>query len=91
MQLYTPVLALFILATGFAVFSVIMSTAVGCAPEFSRLERARVIEVEDDAGLAGGVEQLAGFARDLEWAWDFMRQYSTEEAAINIASVMRRY
>ena len=29
MQLYTPVLALFILATGFAVFSVIMSAVVG--------------------------------------------------------------
>jgi glycosyltransferase involved in cell wall biosynthesis len=71
--------------------AVIMSSAVGCAPEFSRLERARVIDVEDDAGLARGVEQLAELDRDLEWAWDFMRQYSTEEAAINIASVMRRY
>lgn len=74
----------------FAGCSVIMSSAVGCAPEFSSLERARVIDVEDELGLSKAIEQLVHFPRDLEWALDFMREYSTEAAAINIAAVLRK-
>jgi glycosyltransferase involved in cell wall biosynthesis len=64
---------------------VIMSEAVGCAPEFRKWERVRVIPVGDAPAAARAIAELAKWPRDFDWCADAIRRYSVEEAAAALA------
>lgn len=61
--------------------AVVMSDAVGCAKEFGRLSRARVIGVEDHQGLADALVGLSQHQRCFHWAEAKMKDYSSQAAA----------
>jgi glycosyltransferase involved in cell wall biosynthesis len=71
--------------------SAIMTDAVGCHVEFGRLERCRVIPVEDSNAMAAAISDLSGFQRSFDWAGQKLEDYSTESAAFEMAKVLRHY
>lgn len=68
---------------------VVVSRAVGCAVEFAPAAGVRVIEVEDAAGLAGALEQLAHAPRDFDWARALLQDYSIPQAAADIVAALK--
>jgi glycosyltransferase involved in cell wall biosynthesis len=69
--------------------AVVISEAVGCAREFGGWERVEIIPVGDATALAGAVERLAVFPRELGWAREGMKAYSTSTAAEALAREIR--
>jgi glycosyltransferase involved in cell wall biosynthesis len=69
--------------------SIVITDAVGCAPEFKDWERVRVIPVEAAALLARAIEDLAMFPREFNWARDRMKSYSVKTAAEAIANEIK--
>jgi glycosyltransferase involved in cell wall biosynthesis len=65
--------------------SVISSDAVGCAEDFSGLERFRVFRMGDERQLASAIIELSKLPRDFNWASETMKDFSVEAAAQNLA------
>jgi glycosyltransferase involved in cell wall biosynthesis len=63
---------------------VVMSEAVGCHPEFSDLERVRVIKVDSASDFSKAIVELSVFTRDFDWAAERMNRYSSRSAAEGI-------
>jgi glycosyltransferase involved in cell wall biosynthesis len=64
---------------------VIMTDAVGCHPEFEKLERVRVIDDGDAAACAQALRELSRFPRSFAWSAEIMKTYSVEAAAAALA------
>ena len=66
--------------------SVVVSDAVGCYPEFQKMERFRVFDSGNPRSLAESVMSLAHFERNFSWAAANLRDYSVNtvvDAIIN--------
>ena len=66
--------------------AVIVSEAVGCAVEFGKWERVRVIPVDDAAACKQAIQTLSEFPRDFDWCAKAMEDYSIRAAAEGLAS-----
>lgn len=71
--------------------SVVTTEAVGCAADFCKLQRFRVIPVGSAQHLAQALTELADFKRSFDWASETLHLYSVEESARSIASAMTEF
>lgn len=67
---------------------VVMTEAVGCGPEFSALDRVRIVPIGSAAAAAGALSELAALPRDFDWARAAMADYSIEAAARGLAAAL---
>ena len=66
---------------------VVMSNAVGCAPEFGDWDRVAVVSDREPEAYACALEALLMKPRDFEWCSDAMERYSIAESARALANV----
>jgi glycosyltransferase involved in cell wall biosynthesis len=67
---------------------VVVSDAVGCAPDFDGLERFRIIPVGSAEALALALQDLATYPRSFSWAAACLKDYSIEAAAQALAGAL---
>lgn len=65
--------------------AVALSSGVGCAAEFSGLERVRVFSRESTSDFRSALLQLARYPKDFNWALSYMDRYSVRSAATAFA------
>jgi glycosyltransferase involved in cell wall biosynthesis len=68
--------------------AVVVSDAVGCAADFSCLERFRIIPEGSAEALALSLVDLSGFQRSFTWAQADLCNYSVEAAAQSLATAI---
>ena len=69
---------------------VIVSKGAGSYADFDGLDRIRVIEIGDAAGLARAMGELSAYPRRFDWADEVLKIYSIDATVDAIASEMRR-
>ena len=67
---------------------VIVSKGAGSYADFDGLDRIRVIEIGDAAGLAQAMGELAAYPRSFDWADEVLKTYSIDATVDAIASEM---
>ncbi len=70
--------------------NVIVSKGVGSYADFDGLERVRVIEIGDAAGLAKAMSQLSAFPRSFDWAHEVLKTYSIDATVNAIAGEVEK-